>query len=146
MKPWRLAGTLAALLLAGCGSSGNFTYREYGKVMGQALGSMFSRNDVPRETAAAIPYASMGYRIEGGDEAILVLATSSDESQLWTASSHVVLQTNAGRITRTVGLPNDLGGTGAAARHDPGPARRGVQGAVPAAIGWPIFPSRAPMA
>ena len=25
--------------------------------------------------------------------------------QIWTSSTHVVIQTNAGRITRTVGLP-----------------------------------------
>jgi hypothetical protein len=103
-------GLAATIMLAGCGSGGNFTYRQYAGVMGQGFKAMFSRGDVSRETAAAIPYASMGYRLNGGDEAILVLATGSDDGQLWTAASHVVLQTRGGRITQTVGLPHDLGG------------------------------------
>lgn len=107
VKAWGLAATA---LLSGCGSTSNFTYRQYANVMGQGLKTMFSRADVSRQTAAAIPYASMGYRVNGGDEGILVLATSSDENLLWTAASHVVLQTRGGRITQTVGLPRDLGG------------------------------------
>lgn len=103
-------GLAATALLAGCGSTSNFTYRQYASVMGQGLKAMFSHADVSRQTAAAIPYASMGYRLNGGDEGILVLATGSDESQLWTAASHVVLQTHGGRIIQTVGLPHDLGG------------------------------------
>jgi len=113
-RPGATVLTVAALALAtglaGCGSSGNFTYRQYGNVVGQAFRSMFSRTTLPREAAASIPYASLGYRLNGGDEALLVLATQTDQSELWTASSHVVFQTSHGRITRTVGLPQDLGG------------------------------------
>jgi hypothetical protein len=105
-------GLVATALLAGCGSGGNFTYSQYANVMGQGFKAMFSHADVSRQTAAAIPYASMGYRLNGGDEALLVLATGTDDSQLWTAASHVVLQTRGGRITQTVGLPHDLGGLG----------------------------------
>jgi hypothetical protein len=102
---------LAAALLSGCSSSSGDTYRQYGQILGQAFRSTFSRTDVPRATVAAIPYASMGYRIDNGDQAVLVLATDNGGNQIWTSSTHVVIQTNAGRITRTVGLPHDLAGT-----------------------------------
>jgi hypothetical protein len=109
-KALQVAGLALVAGMAGCGSSGNFTYRQYGNVVGQAFRSMFSSTDLPRDAPASIPYASLGYRLNGGDEALLVLATQSDQSQLWTAASHVVLQTSQGRITRTVGLAQDLGG------------------------------------
>lgn len=105
-----LACLAAAVLLSGCSSSGNVTYREYARIVGQAFSSTFSKSNVPREAAAAIPYASMGYRINNGDQGMLVLATDSDGNQLWTSSTHIVFQTSSGRITRTVGLPHDLGG------------------------------------
>lgn len=104
------AATALAMVLAGCSSEGNSTYQAYGRALGQAVDSVFTPGSISRQTAAAIPYASMGYRLNGGDQALLILATSSDRSQLWTAASHVVLQTDNGRITRTVGLPRDLGG------------------------------------
>ena len=102
---------LVALLLSGCSSDRNSAYHEYGQILGQAFRSTFSRTDVPRTSVAAIPYASMGYRINNGDQAVLVLATDNGGDQIWTSSKHIVIQTNAGRITRTVGLPHDLGGT-----------------------------------
>ena len=105
-----LSPLLAALALAGCGSDRSLPYSEYGQAVGQAFQSMFTPSSVPRSAVAGIPYASMGYRVNGGDETILILATSSPEYQLWTASSHVVFQTSNGRIQRTVGLPEDLGG------------------------------------
>ena len=106
-----ITGLAAAVLLSGCSSGGNSPYQDYAKVLGQAVSSIFHRSDVPREAPAAIPYASLGYRVNGGDEAMLVLATDTDGNQLWTSSNHVVFQTSGGRITRTVGLPQDLGGT-----------------------------------
>ena len=103
--------TCLALLLSGCASGGNVTYSEYGRILGQAFSSAFSRSSVAREAAAAVPYASLGYRIDGGDQGMLVLATDTNGTQLWTAATHVVFQTSDGRITRTVGLQHDLGGT-----------------------------------
>jgi hypothetical protein len=101
----------AALLLSGCSSGGNVTYREYARILGQAFSSTFSHSSVPREAAASVAYASLGYRIDGGDQGMLVLATDTNGIQLWTSATHVVFQTSDGRITRTVGLPHDLGGT-----------------------------------
>ncbi len=110
LKPNCVLALALSAGLAGCGSSSNFTYGQYGNLLSQAFRSSFGHNMVSREAVATIPYASMGYRLNGGDETILVLATKSDQSELWTAPSHVVFQTSQGRITRTVGLPRDLGG------------------------------------
>src|SRR5579872_624368 len=85
---------LMAALLSGCSSDGNGAYREYGQILRQALHSTFSRTDVPRASVAAIPYASMGYRLDNGDESVLVLATDNGGDQIWTAGTHVVIQTN----------------------------------------------------
>src|SRR5947208_1821366 len=105
LKPQHALTLLLAAGLAGCGSSGNFTYRQYGDLVRQAFRSSFAHGSVPREAVATIPYASMGYRLNGGNEAVLVLATKGEQNELWTAPSHVVFQTSHGRITRTVGLP-----------------------------------------
>jgi hypothetical protein len=97
----------ACLLLGGC-SSGNNEWRLYLQALRQGLGNSFRKQSVTREQAAAIPYASLGFRVNGGNESILVLATDNGEEQIWTAASHVVLTTRNGRIARTVGLPHDL--------------------------------------
>lgn len=104
-----LAGS-ATLLLAGC-SSDSGDWKQYMRLVRQAFSAGTSTQGVTREQAAAIPYASMGYRINGGDEAVLVLATDDGANQLWTAASHIVLLTRGGRIVRSVGLPHDLSAT-----------------------------------
>jgi len=65
---------------------------------------------VTAEQAAAIPYATLSYRVDGNSESLLVLATDSNGDLLWTAASHVALMTRDGRILRSVGLPHDKGG------------------------------------
>lgn len=106
-----LAGALAAaLLLSGC-SSGGSDWGQYVQILRQSFQGSFKRQSVSRAQAAAIPYASLGYRIDGGHEAILVLATDNNGDLLWTAASHVVLLTRGGRVVRSVGLPHDIAGT-----------------------------------
>jgi hypothetical protein len=65
---------------------------------------------VTREQAAAIPYASLGYSLDDGNQNLLVLATDTNGELLWTSPSHVVIVTRDGRIVRTLGLPHDLSG------------------------------------
>jgi hypothetical protein len=65
---------------------------------------------VTRDQAAAIPYASMGYALDGGNQIMLVLATDSGGEMLWTSVAHIVIVTRQGRIVRTVGLGHDLSG------------------------------------
>jgi hypothetical protein len=83
-------------------------YQQYGQVIKQSFG-LFSKGGITRQQAAAIPYASMGYRIDDGDQCMLVLATDTQGEQIWTAANHVVFQTRDGRLTRTVGLHYNLG-------------------------------------
>lgn len=84
-------------------------YSQYGQLIRQGFSGMFSHSGVTRSQAASIPYATLGYRIEDGNQSLLVLATDTGGEQLWTASNHVVFQTRDGRITRTVGLAHNLG-------------------------------------
>jgi len=103
----------ALLLLQGCSSGGpgqNY-WSQYGELLGQAYRNSFVTQSVSLDQAAAIPYASLGYRINGGSQNLLVLATDTNGDQIWTAASSVVLLTRGGRIIRTVNLPRDRAAT-----------------------------------
>jgi len=104
------ASAALALLLASCGSasSGNTNYSQFYKLMRQSVSASFGNVRVTREQAAAVPYASMGYALDGGNQIMLVLATDSGGEMLWTSAAHVVIVTRQGRIVRTVGLGHDL--------------------------------------
>jgi len=108
----RLASAVLALGLAGCSSasSGNTNYSQFYKMMRQSLSASFGNVRVTRDQAAAIPYASMGYALDGGNQIMLVLATDSGGEMLWTSAAHVVIVTRQGRIVRTLGLDHDLSG------------------------------------
>ena len=99
-----------ALAVAGCGStsSGNTNYSQFYKVIRQSLSASFGKVRVTRDQAAAVPYASMGYALDGGNQIMLVLATDTGGEMLWTSAAHVVIVTRQGRIVRTVGLGHDL--------------------------------------
>ena len=90
--------------------------------MKQSLSATFGKVRVTRDQAASIPYASMGYRLDDGNQALLVLATDSGGELLWTGPSHAVIVTREGRIVRTVGLGNDLAGMTMRGGSDPAPA------------------------
>jgi hypothetical protein len=102
----------AVLLLTGCSSSdsGNTNYAQFYQLAKQSLSASFGDVRVTRDQAASIPYASMGYRQDGGNQILLVLATDSGGELLWTGPSHAVIVTRDGRIVRTVGLGHDLAG------------------------------------
>jgi hypothetical protein len=107
----RLSASAAlALAVAGCSSagSGNTNYSQFYKMMRQSLSASFGNVRVTRDQAAAIPYASMGYALDGGNQIILVLATDSGGEMLWTSAAHIVIVTRQGRIVRTLGLGHDL--------------------------------------
>jgi len=102
----------AMLVLAGCSSagSGNTNYAQFYQLTKQSLSASFGKIRITRDQAASIPYASMGYSLDGGNQALLVLATDSGGELLWTGPSHAVIVTRDGRIVRTVGLGHDLAG------------------------------------
>ncbi len=76
------------------------------------------------EQASQIPYASIGYRIGGSQEYILVLASTIAGDLLWTAADHRALVTEGGRITRSAGFEWNLGETSFA---QPDPVQTGLQ-------------------
>jgi Group 4 capsule polysaccharide lipoprotein gfcB, YjbF len=104
----RLALAAALLSLTGCSSSGTSDYSQFYQAVRQSIAASFGKAHVTRAQAAAIPYASMGYRVNGGAEQILVLATDTNGEQLWTSGAHIVIVTRGGRIVRTVGLAHDV--------------------------------------
>lgn len=67
-------------------------------------------SQVTLQQASAVPYASLGVRIGGGSEFLIVLATDTPHSRLWAAGRSIALQTDGGRIVRTSGLAHNLSG------------------------------------
>jgi hypothetical protein len=107
-----LAAGALALLTAACSSSssGNTNYSQFYQILRQSVSASFGKARITREQAAAIPYATLGYSLDGGNQGLLVLGTDSGGELLWTSSAHVVIVTRDGRIVRTLGLGHDLSG------------------------------------
>lgn len=102
--PSPLLGGGALLFLAACSSSGSTDYAQYWEMMKQSFG----KSSITLQQASSIPYASMGWRLNGGPQNIIVLASDNNSEQMWTSAARIVLVTKDGRIKRTVGLPHDL--------------------------------------
>ncbi|HEY5238198.1 MAG TPA: YjbF family lipoprotein [Rhizomicrobium sp.] len=96
-----------ALLLAACSSNSNTDTLKLGQLIYQQLGAAFGGGDVPRERAASIPYASIGVRLGGGPEVMLIL-TSASGQDLQFLGGGVSITIRGGRIIRTVGLEHNL--------------------------------------
>lgn len=103
-----LFGAVPLLLLAACSSSGGADYSQFIQILRQSWAQSFGPGAVPLAEAAKIPYASMGWRLNGGQESLIVLATDNAGEQLWTSATHVVLLTRGGQIARSVGLPRNI--------------------------------------
>lgn len=105
----RVALIASLLLLPGCDSSGTSNYTLYYQALRQGFSAGFGSSPrITKDQAAAIPYASIGYRLNDGPEQLLVLGTDSGGDQLWTSGAHIVIVTRDGRIVRTVGLAQDV--------------------------------------
>ena len=126
----RLALAAAALLLAGCSSSGTSDYAQYYRALRQGVTASFRQGRITKAQAAAIPYASMGYRVNNSAEQLIVLATDANGEQLWTSGAHIVIVTRGGRIVRTVGLTNDVAAVTPAAGQPGPPTLAGLKGAL----------------
>jgi hypothetical protein len=123
MKPTAVSAVLAAcFLVTACSSVGQTMYGQSYEFLKLVWGQSSGNGNITLSEAAKIPYASIGYRLNGDREQLLILATDFGSEQLWTSGSHVVIMTQNGRAKRTVGLPHDLGGVtpaGAAALPAP---------------------------
>jgi len=67
-------------------------------------------DNVTREKAASVPYASIGIRLGSSQEAMLLLATSSGDNLHWQAGTQYVIGTRDGHVTHTVGFAHNLDG------------------------------------
>jgi hypothetical protein len=79
-----------------------------GNVLLQAVTGSIEK--IPRERAAAIPYATMGMQLGSSAQVLLVLGTANQDELDWFAGEQVFVATRRGRVIRTAGLPYDLGG------------------------------------
>jgi len=120
----RIVPALALFLAGGCSSagSGNTNYSQFYQLVKQGWAATMGKVRVTRDQAAAIPYASLGYNLDDGNQVMLVLATDTNGELLWTSPSRVVIVTRDGRIIRTLGLPHDLSGFTTAGGPPPSPA------------------------
>jgi hypothetical protein len=111
LKVRRAAPVLAAVfVLAGCSVIG-----------GGDAGSLYeiaknvwsgSSKKVTLEEAASVPYASMGIRLGGSPEVMIILAGDMGGQRLWTSAAKIAITTKDGRIVRTAGFEHNLGGYG----------------------------------
>ena len=108
MKP--PAAIAVLLLLAACSSASSSDYSQFYRALRLSVTASLGNGRITKDQAAAIPYASMGYRVNGGSEQLVVLATDANGEQLWTSKARIVIVTRDGRISRTVGLPHDKTG------------------------------------
>ena len=106
-------GALCLLAVGGCSSDSDTDWSQMYGMVSKAIEGQ--DQGVTLQQAAAVPYASIGVRINESAEAILILATTSPQNeQLWTSSAKIGLLIRGGRIVRTAGLEHNL--TGVVAR------------------------------
>jgi len=91
--------------LAGCSSDSNTTWPQ---IVEAAQLAWSKDSGITLQQAAAVPYASMGIRIGDEPERMLVLASQTQDSQLWTSASRIAIITENGRILRSAGFGHGL--------------------------------------
>ena len=94
-----------AFLLTGCSSEGSPEWRG---LYDSFKAAVQTPPAVTLDEAAAIPYATLGVKVAGGQESIAVLATDNGGQKLWASGKSLTLVTMDGRIQRTVGLAHNL--------------------------------------
>ena len=102
----RVPCLLAVLFAAGC--TGESDVVRVGSFLFSSVTG--SNTKIPRERAAAVPYATMGLELGASAQALLILGSTMGDELDWFAGENVFVATNHGRVIRTVGLPYDLGG------------------------------------
>jgi len=103
----------AACLLGGCSSIGGGDAASLIVLVEHAWNGTWnsSSQNVTLEGAASVPYASMGIRLGGGSQSMIILAGDAGGRRLWTSKAGIAITTaQDGRIVRTAGFGHDLGG------------------------------------
>lgn len=101
----------AAPLLARCSSDPNSDTTALAGLLGRALNPFSHGSSVSLDEVVSAPFASLGVRVGTGPQTLLLLATRSGQSTVWTSASHIALELQSGRITRTAGFAYNLSGT-----------------------------------
>jgi hypothetical protein len=98
------------LALMGCGGV-NFLGGDYASLLEVVERNWNARStSITRDMAAGVPYASLGFRVGGGGQGMLLLVGGSTDPLLWAAGRKFAIVTNKGRVVRTKGFGYDLGG------------------------------------
>ncbi len=105
---------VAALLpLCGCAGTSDPTNSDVGKVVLLLYHDVLKiggEDSVPRERAAAVPYASLGVRLGTSTESMFVLASRTGHDLHWLGGKKVAITTRGGRVVQTVGFDHNLTG------------------------------------
>ncbi|WP_265468223.1 YjbF family lipoprotein [Aeromonas salmonicida] len=104
MRSLRLFISLGLLLLSGCSATSSDTYATLRYAF---LG--VDDVEVTTEKVRELPYASAYLRVGDNPQALVVLAFADPDGSLsWVSADNKLFITNAGRLSKTVGLENDL--------------------------------------
>ena len=102
-----LPALAAGCLLGACSIQGSDVLSIY-RIARYAISG--ENKTVTLQQAASVPYATMGVRLGGGRETMLILVGDTSGRQLWTSASRVAITTHNGHIIRTAGFEHDLSG------------------------------------
>jgi hypothetical protein len=105
-----LAGVLAPLLTR-CSSDPNSDTAGLARLLGQSFNAFSGGSSVSPKDVTDTPFASVGVRVGSGAQTMLLLATQTGRSTVWTSALHIALEMQSGRILRTAGLTENLSGT-----------------------------------
>jgi hypothetical protein len=108
-----LFGGVLGFCLAGCSDMGDLSNSDsvvMGQLLLRAITGIGSSSSVPRERAAAVPYATLGVRLGSSDESMFVLATKTGTDLVWRGGPQLAITTRNGRIVRTAGFVHNLSG------------------------------------
>ena len=102
------AMAVPAVLLAACSSDASSSDNYGALLLDKSLNPFAGPRMISREQAAKVSYASIGVRAAGSEQFLLILATTTGDTRLWTSASHIAILTRSWRILRTAGLPKNL--------------------------------------
>jgi hypothetical protein len=114
--------------LAACQAPYGLDYKTIGQALAVSTG-LEAPPAITLEQAQKVPYSSLGYRLGGSAEQMLVLASQQGDHLMWTSAERRTLVTKGGRIVKTGGFPWNLSDT---YFHTPDIVATGLQHTLPA--------------